>query len=291
MKSMTGFGHAELSSNAGITVRVDIVSYNKKQLDIRALMGKDLLAFEHLTRKIVSEKISRGSVTVRVDLAATEKAQDKNVRINTKLAASYVKQAEKLQKKLKLSSTIDINAVLNLPGIIEEVNIEHLLDESTLKKAVNQALGQFITMREQEGEALKLDITKRLKKLSSLVDKIEPKAKTIPKKQYQRLIDNLKNSGLSIDDNDDRVLKEIVIFSDRSDITEEVIRLRSHFVQCDKLVDKKEPVGRAFEFLIQEIQREINTLGTKAANSTISPLVVNFKTELEKIREQVQNVE
>lgn len=291
MKSMTGFGNAESSSKSGITVRVDIVSYNKKQLDVRALMGKDLLAFEHLARKIVSEKISRGSVTVRADISASEDAQDKNVKINTKLAISYVKQAEKLKRRLELDSEIDINTILNLPGIIEEVNVEHLLDEATLKKALKEALDKFIAMREIEGQALHKDISKRLKKLTAIIDTIEPKAKTIPEKQCQRLLDNLKNSGLSIEDNDERILKEIIIFSDRADTTEEITRLRSHFEQSNKLLTKKEPVGRAFEFLIQEIQREINTLGTKAAHSAISPLVVDFKTELEKIREQIQNVE
>lgn len=291
MKSMTGFGSAECSSSSGITVRVDIVSYNKKQLDIRALMGKELLAFEHLARKIVGEKISRGSVTIRVDISASEGTQDKKVKVNTKLATSYVKQAEKLQRKLNIANSVDINTVLNLPGIIEEINIEHLLDETTLKKTLHQALEYFIKMRENEGKALQQDIEKRLKKLISLVKKIEPQAKEIPKNQRQRLMDNLTNSGLNLDDNDERVLKEIVIFADRYDISEEITRLYSHFEQCNKLVRKKEPVGRAFEFLIQEIQREINTLGTKAAHSTVSPLVVDFKTELEKVREQVQNVE
>lgn len=291
MKSMTGFGNAECISKSGITVRVDIVSYNKKQLDVRALMGKDLLAFEHLTRKIISEKIARGSVTVRVELSVSEDARNHHIQLNTRLAAAYKKQFEKLKKKLKIESEIDINNLINLPGVIEEINVESLLDEATLKTAIKAALEKFIAMREQEGMALKKDITKRLLKLSKLIDKIEPKANVIPKKQCQRLMDNLKNSGLNIKDDDDRVMKEIIIFSDRSDITEEIIRLRSHFQQCNKLLDKKEPVGRAFEFLIQEIQREINTLGTKAAQSSISPLVIDFKTELEKIREQVQNVE
>lgn len=291
MKSMTGFGNAEYSSTSGITVRVDIVSYNKKQLDIRALMGKELLAFEHQTRKIVSSRVSRGSITVRVDISVSETAQDKNVNLNVRLAAAYVRQAKRMQKKLDLAGEIDINNVLNLPGIIEDVHIEHLLDEATLTTALNNALDNFVEMRELEGKALKRDIEKRLKKLAALVDKIEPKAGSIPKKQQQRLRDNLKSSGLKIDINDERVLKEIVIFADRFDISEEVTRLRSHFQQCTQLMEKKEPVGRAFEFLVQEIQREINTLGTKAAHCSVSPLVVGFKTELEKVREQIQNVE
>lgn len=291
MRSMTGFGNAECRSQAGVIVRVEIVSYNKKQLDIRPLLAKELMAFDPLARKIISSRVSRGSITVRADVSASEAAAEKQVKINSRLAATYVKQAQKLQHWLHLSGEINISEILTLPGVIEEFSIEHLLDEQTFTTALNKALDEFIKMREIEGNELKKDIRQRCKTLQGILKKIEPLATEIPTYQQTRLTENIKAAGLDIDANDERILKEIVIFSDRYDVTEEITRLRSHFLQCQELLTKVEPVGRALEFLIQEIQREINTLGTKAATSKISPLVVDFKTELEKIREQVQNVE
>lgn len=291
MKSMTGFGNAESSSETGIIVRVDIVSYNKKQLDVRALLAKELIAFDSLTRKTVSRRVGRGAITVRAEVTASDSAIDKHVKINTKLAAVYVKQAKRLQKRLKLSGEIDINEILTLPGVIEELSVEHLLDEDTYAEALNKALDVFVKMREQEGKVLKKDLKQRCKDLAGIVDKIEPLSAEIPSLHQARLAENMKTAGLEVNLDDERILKEIVVFSDRYDVSEEITRLRSHFGQCGELFKKQEPVGRAFEFLIQELQREINTLGTKAANSKISPLVLVFKTELEKIREQVQNVE
>jgi len=291
MKSMTGFGNAEYRSETGIVVQIDIVSYNKKQLDIRALLAKELIAFDGIARKLISSRVNRGSVTMRAEVSASDSSIDKHVNINSKLAGAYAKQAKRLQKRLKLSGEIDINQILLLPGVIEEISIEHLLDEKTFTAALNKALESFIKMREQEGKVLKKDIRQRCRKLVGIINKIEPLSSEIPFLQQKRLIENMKSSGLEINLDDERVLKEIVIFSDRHDVSEEITRLRSHFLQCDALFSKDEPVGRAFEFLIQEIQREINTLGTKAANCKVSPLVLVFKTELEKIREQVQNVE
>jgi uncharacterized protein (TIGR00255 family) len=291
MKSMTGFGNAECRSETGIIVRVDIVSYNKKQLDLRVLLAKELIALDPLTRKIVSSRVARGAISVRAEVTASDSAVDKHVKINSKLAGAYVEQAKQLKQRLNLSGEIDINQILTLPGVIEELSVEHLLDEKTFVVTLNKALDIFIKMREQEGKVLEKDIRERCKNLIGIINEIEPLSVEIPALHQARLTENMKLAGLEIDLNDERILKEVVVFSDRYDVSEEITRLNSHFLQCEALLSKDEPIGRAFEFLIQEIQREINTLGTKAANSNISPLVLVFKTELEKIREQIQNVE
>ena len=291
MKSMTGFGSGEAKSENGLLVVVDIVSYNKKQLDVRAQMPKELLAFDHIVKKTVSSKIARGAVTVRVDVAFDSSSSVSNILINKNRVKEYINEAKSLCETFDLPVNIDINKILEMPGVIEEISSEDLLDEKTLLMALNIALDEFLQMRTQEGEALQVDILSRVKKLEFLVKEIAPMADIIPKRQFSRLMENLKKADLTIDSNDDRVVKEMVIFVDRYDVSEEVTRLYSHFEQCYKLIQKNEPIGRAFEFLIQEIQREINTLGTKAAQCAISPLVIEFKTELEKIREQVQNVE
>ena len=290
MKSMTGFGNSEYIDDNGFSIKVDIVSYNKKQLDIRVILPKELMAFEHIVRKEVIKEINRGSISVRICINPTAKAALNSVNLDLNIVEAYHQKIEEL-KKLGISGELDINTLLNLPGVICEPDIEHLLSVDILKKVIVEALNKLIAMRKEEGKALKVDIQNRIINLKKLVDLIEPKSKTIPIQQHKRLTENLKNAGLEIEVNDERVLKEIIVFTDRYDISEEITRLRSHFNQFLGLLKKNTPIGRSMEFLIQEIQREINTLGNKAAHTEISPNVVLFKTELEKIREQVHNVE
>jgi uncharacterized protein (TIGR00255 family) len=291
MKSMTGFGIAELNTESGVSLKVNIVSYNKKQLDIRVLLPKELLLFEHITRKFLSGKISRGSVSVRISVATNAKLAEASVSFNKSAANAYLKKSRELCTEFDISGELNINTLVTLPGVIEEPDIEHFVDEDIMMSVINSALEKLLQMRKNEGEALKKDIASRLITLSEIVNKIEPEADTIPQQQHKRLMDNLRSAGLDLNINDERVMKEIIIFSDRYDISEEITRLRSHFIQFRELMEKNGPVGRSLEFLVQELQREINTLGNKAIHSKVSPGVVQFKTELEKIREQVQNVE
>jgi uncharacterized protein (TIGR00255 family) len=288
---MTGFGIAELNTENGISLKVNIVSYNKEQLDIRVLLPKELLLFEHITRKFLSGKISRGSVSVRISVNSNAKLAEAAVSFNKNAAAAYIKKCRDLCSEFNITGDLDINTLVTLPGVIEEPDIEHLVDEDTVMSVINTALDKLMEMRIKEGEALKEDISSRIDTLAEIVDRIEPEANTIPYHQHKRLMDNLKSAGLDLNLDDERVMKEIIIFSDRYDISEEITRLRSHFSQFRDLMNKKGPIGRSLEFLVQELQREINTLGNKAMHSKVSPGVVQFKTELEKIREQVQNVE
>ena len=290
MKSMTGFGNSEYADDNGFSIKVDIVSYNKKQLDVRVILPKELMAFEHIVRKEVLKKVNRGSISVRICINSNSNAALNAVNLDLNIAEAYNHKINEL-KKLGVSGELDINTLLNLPGVICEPDIEHLLDIEILKNVIIDALTKLVEMRVEEGKALKLDIKNRIISLGKLVDLIEPQSKSIPSQQHKRLTENLKNAGLEIEINDERVLKEIIVFTDRYDISEEITRLRSHFNQFLGLLEKDEPIGRSMEFLIQEIQREINTLGNKAAHTEISPNVVIFKTELEKIREQVHNVE
>jgi len=291
MKSMTGFGIAELNTECGLSFKVNIVSYNKKQLDIRVMLPKELLLFEHGTRKFISGHISRGSVSVRIAVDSIPQFVDTSICFNKSAVNTYLTKSRELCDEFNIPGQLNINTLVNLPGVIEDPDIEHLADEKTLLSVVENALNNLLDMRAKEGVALKSDIASRLETLSGLLDKIEPEADAIPALQHKRLMDNLKNAGLDLKLDDERVMKEIIVFSDRYDISEEATRLRSHFMQFRELMEKNEPVGRALEFLVQEIQREINTLGNKAMHSNVSPSVVQFKTELEKIREQVQNVE
>jgi len=291
MKSMTGFGSATIYTQDGAEIYIEIASYNKKQLDIRISLPHELIAFETRLRKQISEKISRGSINIKIETSLQTEKNNSPFEIDQKLAATYIKNAKKIQKKLKINGEIKINDLLNLPGIIKESTNNTYISENSLLQAMDKALDNIINMRENEGKELKKDIADRLKTLKKLIQQIKPLTETIPAIQKERLINNLKNANLKITDDDERIMKEIVIFTDRSDVSEEITRIESHFIQFDLLISKNEPIGRTMEFMIQELQREINTLGTKAAHTKISPLIVNFKTELEKIREQIQNVE
>lgn len=294
MQSMTGFGRGESYCDSGISFCVEISTVNKKQLDIRVQLPRELVYYEAIIRSLVSRRLNRGSILIRMNMKIEDKFFQQTVSFNEDLAAFYLRKIEHLQERLDLPAKIEICNIINLPGVIENNVPDYDLPEleQTLTAAVDSALDRVIEMRQQEGASLKESLKKSLATIESIVGEIEPLSEKIPELQKARLLERLRESGLSIDSNDERVLRELVIFTDRSDVTEEITRLRSHFSQFNKfLAEKKYPVGRSLEFLVQEILREINTLGNKAVHGEVSPMVINFKTELEKMREQIQNVE
>ncbi len=291
MNSMTGFGSADFISHTGLNIRIEVHSYNKKQLDVRVQLPQGFARFESALKKIVSNAVERGTVFAKVEITAAGAAVDSTFRINSDLAFAYQREADKLKTGLDISGDIDVNNILNLPGVVVEEVPDSLLLEEDLAKVADSAMADLLEMRAIEGATLKNDISARLKVIAAIVESIEPLAESIPEAQKKRLLENLKVAGLDVSSDDDRVLKEIVIFSDRHDASEELTRLKSHISQFESMLDAVKPVGRSMEFLTQELQREINTLGSKAAHCEVTPLVVEFKTELEKIREQVQNVE
>jgi uncharacterized protein (TIGR00255 family) len=291
MNSMTGFGNAELTTDTGLEIRIDARSYNKKHLDVRVQLPLGFAGLEGALSKVVSKFISRGSVFLKVDVKPVGRAVSATFKINKELAAAYKREIEKLKRKLDLSGEVDVNNILTLPGVVVEETPDSLANEDDFSAVAESAMRSLSAMRAAEGGELKRDLAERLKKLSALVDRLEPLAESIPAAQKKRLLNNLKSSGFDLSFDDDRVLKEVVVFSDRHDVSEELTRLKSHIARFHEMLELSEPVGRSMEFLTQELQREMNTLGTKAAHCDTTPLVVEFKTELEKIREQVQNVE
>ena len=216
------------------------------------------------------------------------------VKLNRALLESLAEKCREAQSALKLGGDIQLRDLLAVPGVIEQSlqdfnmpEIEHAFIE-----AVEKALAAFQKMRQSEGMSMKADLALRLNYLKSIIDIIEPEAADIPEIQKAKILEKLKNAQLPVPGDDDRILREIIIYADKSDVTEEITRLRSHFQQVEGFLNEDgNAVGRSLDFLMQEMGREITTLGNKAAGCKISPLVVNFKTELEKIREQVQNIE
>lgn len=293
MNSMTGYGFSEHRCNSGVTFSVEVFSVNKKNLELRVSLPKEALQLEPFVRQIAAKRLARGFITIRINIKAEESFLRDSVKINEPLAHVYLKKIRNLQERHDIPGDIGITDIIRLPGVINDEleSSEFMKNEEDLSVSVNAALDKLIEMRTREGESLKKDIENRISFLETLVAKVKPMAEKIPELQREQLLKRLNESGLQIGSGDERLLRELVIFSDKSDVTEEITRLKSHFKQFREFMGKSEPCGRSLDFLTQELQREITTVGNKALQSEITPLIVEFKTELEKIREQIQNIE
>jgi len=295
MKSMTGFGRSEiLDKTSGLNFSVEVSTVNRKQLEVRANLPRELNSYEPVVRKLVGSKLRRGSVNVRVETSCSTAAVNRSISINEKVAAAYVRKANQLKEHLQLGGSLDINEILNLPGVIDPqpLDLDQEETKSYFEQVVGDALDNLVSMRSEEGKALYADLLERVNSLDNIVTQIGPLTENIPEVLKAKLLQKLKDADLEIDVEDDRVLRELIIYSDKTDVSEELTRLKSHFEQFKKIMAKDdEAIGRSLDFMTQELHREITTLGNKASGTETSPLVVQFKTELEKIREQVQNVE
>ena len=293
MKSMTGYGFGEVSSVNGITFRIEVKSVNRKQFDLKLSIPPELNEYEGQIRKTVSDSISRGSVFVSINLFLSGDSLAKSIKINQEILKAYFESAKKLSIELDLNQNLSIADLYRLPKTVEIENTELSSDENSIRdlfKALNLALGQFSRARESEGDYLNKHFSEKILLLSSSLAEIEKLASELPKIYHAKLLERIRKNQEIVIPNEEIFIKEIVMISDRCDATEEITRLKSHLVQFEKLMKNDAP-GRNLDFLTQEIQREINTLGVKAATTEISPLIVSFKTEVEKIREQIQNIE
>lgn len=291
MLSMTGFGKGTAQATEHQRLTVEVSSVNRKQLETRIALPPDFSGFESTMRKLVGEYISRGAVQLRVTLDDTGSKEAKV--INHDFLASLVKSCLEIRREFGLENNVAVEQLVSVPGVVgdEMVDVNQPQLATALEQAAREALTRHREMREREGEALKADFQKRLILLESLLNQIEPQVGNIADSIKQRLLGKLALENLPIDENDDRLLKEVLFYADKSDVTEEITRLYSHFAQFRLLLEDTRTVGRNMDFLMQEFFREITTLGNKAGASNISPLVVTFKSELEKLREQIQNVE
>jgi uncharacterized protein (TIGR00255 family) len=287
---MTGYGRGTAMLE-GRQIAVELSSVNRKQAEISLSLPRALLELEPRVRDEINAHISRGRLTVAVGLHAKE--GEKKSAINLGAAKAYRDQLETMRKSLKLAGEITLDQVLRGPGVLDSENVEIDTEKAwtALAKALKTALDQFVKMRKSEGEALAVDLRKRTLAIQKNVKTIGVLAPKVMEHHRGTLLDRAAKAGLEIEASDERLLKEIVFFADRSDISEELTRLRSHLDQFFTQLGKDEPVGRTLDFLLQEMFRETNTIGNKANFLAISQIVVGMKTELEKLREQVQNIE
>jgi uncharacterized protein (TIGR00255 family) len=293
MKSMTGYGRGECAQD-GFKVTVELSSVNRKQTEISVYLPRELEALESRVRDEVNRQISRGRLTVKVSLHAADGNLPGRVRLNAPLAKAYARELSRMAKELKLSGSVTLDLVVRAPGVLQ--TDDEVTDAEAfwpaVEKALQKGLAALVKMREREGAHLLKDLQKRVVTIRRSVERVQKQAPEVLKRYQEQLRERVRNAGLEMPAVDDeRLLKEIVYFADRSDISEEVTRLQSHFQQFEDCVKSKEPVGRTLDFLTQEMNREVNTIGSKANDSLISREVVVLKAELEKFREQVQNVE
>lgn len=290
MQSMTGFGRGtHATSHSAATVEVS--SVNRKQGEVSIHLPRALAELEPTLRKMVLSRISRGRVSVQVRLEHLQ-GFAADVQVDTgrakALEAAFTTLSDAIDRPLQPDATDFLRA----PDVFtfeEGFSPDDAL--SAVEPALQAALDALVAMRRSEGDDLKQDFLDRLALLEAQAQAIETHAPSVISSYRDALFRRLGEAGLDLDLNDERVVKEIALFADRCDITEEITRLRSHFRKFAEYLDSGEPVGRSLDFLCQELNREFNTIGSKANDATLAQHVVIAKTELEKIREQVQNVE
>jgi len=303
LKSMTGFGAGSARAD-GVCISVELSSVNRKQLEVALRLPPQLSGFEPQVQKLAQQFLSRGRVsgTVTLDLPAGETA----VTVDQKRAEAVVAKLRRSAKKLKLEDDLSASMLLKIPGLLDFQTLEKNMQAGSsgfqcLEKALRAALKKLVAMRAKEGRELADDLKTRLAALDAMLAEIITLAPDVVSKRRKKMFQGLESAfaEASADkklwlenlSSDERVLKEIALFGEKSDIAEEITRLTSHIKQFRARLRSADPVGRELDFLVQEFLREINTIGSKANDLQITQQVVAFKTELERIREQIQNVE
>ena len=290
MNSMTGFGRAE-GVDHGVALRFEISSVNRKQFDAKFSLPKELSIHEGVLRAQLAKRLTRGSIMVRAELNYLEDAPAAS-RIDHAFLNTVIREARAAAEKNGLDAALNISQILAVPGVVVPVSAlsSNPEFETFMLDVFDEALTRHIEMRRTEGAALERDILARIGEFEAIVAKIRMLTPGLPEQQAARMRERLKDAGFNAEADDERMLREFVIFADRLDVTEELTRLDAHFSHFRSLAAGSTP-GRSLDFLMQEMFREINTLGNKAGTAEISPLVVQMKTGLEKVREQIQNIE
>ena len=290
---MTGYGRGE-SSQEGFKVTVEASAVNRKQSEIQVNLPRELESLEALVRDEANRRVARGRLTLRVGLVAAKDRQAARVQLNQPIARAYVQAARRLARNLKLESRLSLDTLLRLPGVVETESPPADAEAfwPAVRSALEKALTRLVRMRAREGAHLARDLKTRVAAMRRVAIQVQRLAPAVARRYQEQLCERLRQAGVEdLVADDERLLKEVAIFADRSDISEELTRLQSHFRQFDDCLGSDEPVGRTLDFLAQELNREVNTIGSKANDGAIARAVVTLKAELEKFREQVQNIE
>ena len=291
MKSMTGFGRSKLEENSREYI-VEIKSVNHKYSDISIKMPRSISCFEENVKKIVSKNISRGKVDVFITFN-NYSDEGKDVVINKELAKNYINQLRELAAETGINQDIKVTEITKMPDVLQ-LKIQD--DESDvigkeLEKCVTQAVENFVNMREVEGERIKQDLSARIDIVENLVNTIFSHTTGLIEDYVVKLRERIKEIlGTDVVD-EARLAQEIVIYADKCSIEEELTRLRSHIMQFRNMLESKDSIGKKLDFLVQEMNRETNTIASKSVKLEITNLAIDIKTAMEDIREQIQNIE
>lgn len=293
MNSMTGHGSGVVRTPAGHRIHAEISSVNnRKGFDLVLRLPEELLAAEADLREILSQVMTRGRLTAQVRLEARARANRTALDIDLTCLRQYARQCQAAARTAGLPSDVSLEFLLRLPGVLKStLSADPALLHAAARSALERAIAAFQKSRAREGAFLARDLTRRLEVIARHARAIHRRKPHHLRAQHQTLHARLKSAGLDLPLDDERLLKELAFFADRCDISEELTRLAAHLTEGRRLLRAPDSTGRTLEFLLQEIGREINTIGSKANDLTITRHVLAMKSELEKIREQVQNLE
>lgn len=288
---MTGFGRC-LESVDGKTIIVEIKSVNHRYYEFSSRVPRSCGYLDEKLKSYIQGKVSRGKIDVGVSIQS-DGVSDEKIEVNSEVAKGYITALRSANAELGLEDDLTLSRIMRLPDIFDVKKIEE--DEETVwnevRSVAEKALEKFIAMREAEGEKMREDILSRLDYITELVEKIEKKSPETTEKYRKKLFDKISEVLKDTNVDEQRILTEAAIFSEKTAVDEETVRLRSHIVQCRDMLSMNEAVGRKLDFLIQEFNREANTIGSKCQDIEVTKIVVDLKSEIEKIREQVQNIE
>lgn len=289
--SMTGYGRASMEEK-GRQITVEVSSVNRKQLDVQAQLPKVYAALEPKLQELIRKDLQRGRIHVGVSLQERSVSSGA-IFVDEKLAKESVRILKRAAKSLGIQDDFSVTDLLKIPEVVKPVRAESEPEAvwNLIQKTIKPALHDLKEMRKKEGALLQKQLEEILKKISAYTRKIETLSPQASIDYEKRLIARLKKSGLKQVLDDERILKEIALFAEKVDVSEEVHRLASHFKQVEASFKQRKPAGRTLDFLAQEMLREMNTIGSKCNNAAITKLVIQSKAELDRFKEQVQNIE
>lgn len=290
MKSMTGYGKSSLAINFR-EYQVEIKTVNHKYIDINVKIPKVISYLEDEIRKLVNSQIKRGKIDISITFDNYSN-EGHDIKINYELAKMYIANLKKLAEEENILADINVTEISKLPDVL---TIKSNIDENEIKKELLQvvydSLKQVLTMREKEGNRISEDILNKISQINTRIEEIFTLSTRLIEEYVVKLETRVKEILKTEEIDKSRLMQEIVIYADKCSIEEEVTRMKSHIMQFKDLIKSNEPIGKKLDFLLQEMNRETNTIGSKANNLEITNRVVDIKTILEDIREQIQNIE
>ncbi|MBQ6674985.1 MAG: YicC family protein [Ruminococcus sp.] len=291
INSMTGFGRERMILN-NREIIVEVRSVNNRFCEFSARTPRNYGYLDERLKALFKSKITRGKVEVSVSIYKQEGA-DAEIAINKTIAEGYINALRSVKDELSLTDDLSLSSIMRLPDVFTVVKTEDDEEEiwNDVSEVANSALAHFMEMRKAEGAKLYDDVLSRLALIEENVTKIEERSPKVNDEYRDRLLAKLKEVLQDTNIDEQRVLTEAAVFADKTAVDEETVRLRSHIAQFRGLLEAAEPIGRKLDFLVQELNREVNTIGSKCQDITITKMVVDMKAEIEKIREQIQNIE